>query len=231
MLNNATPHKTTQTILQQTIIEQTKVFVRNKLENEGTGHDWWHIVRVYNTAMLITKHEPGADIYAVSLAALLHDIADWKFNDGDLTAGSKIAGQWLAGCGVQTDIIEHVQDIIETTSFKGAGVATPMRTLEGQIVQDADRLDAIGAIGIARCFAYGGHKNRPLYNPEQPPVMHANFETYKKSDGTSVNHFYEKLLLLKDRMNTATAKRLAQERHAYMEQFLATFMREWGGRE
>lgn len=231
MLNTAIPTQTSPVTQQQTVIEQTKKFVRNKLEHEGTGHDWWHIVRVYNTAILIAKHEPKADLFVISLAALLHDIADWKFNDGDLTAGSKIAGQWLGECNVEASIIEHVQEIIETTSFKGAGVPTPMRTLEGQIVQDADRLDAIGAIGIARCFAYGGHKGNPLYNPEQQPVMHADFNAYKKSDGSSVNHFYEKLLLLKDRMNTPTAKRLAQERHVYMEQFLATFMKEWQGEE
>ena len=213
------------------IIEKTIQFVRSQLEGEGTGHDWWHVHRVYSTALNIAQQEKGADVFVVSLGALLHDIADYKFHDGDESVGPRVAGEWLEQCGVHRDVIDLVQEIIRTISFKGAGVATPMRTLEGKIVQDADRLDALGAVGIARCFAYGGSKGKPLYDPEIKPVMHTSFETYKKSKGTSVNHFFEKLFLLKDLMNTQTAKKIAQKRHDVMEQFIKTFFAEWDGCE
>jgi uncharacterized protein len=161
----------------------------------------------------------------------LHDIADWKFHDGDDALGPQTARQWLAGLAVERATIDHVCEIIATLSFKGAGVATPMRTLEGQVVQDADRLDALGAIGIARAFAYGGHKGQPLADPERAPRLHATFDDYKRGGSTTINHFHEKLLLLKDRMNTKTGRALAEARHDFMQQFLARFDHEWYGRK
>lgn len=160
---------------------------------------------------------------------LLHDIADHKFHDGDETIGPKVAGAWLEQLQVDESVIDHVKEIIRDVSFKGAGVQTPMRTIEGKVVQDADRLDAIGAIGIARAFAYGGYKKRELYNPELSPTEHSNFEAYKSDTGPTINHFYEKLLLLKDRMNTRTGKRIAEERHQFMELYLDRFYKEWDG--
>lgn len=210
------------------ILSKTEKFVRSQLEGEGSGHDWWHIHRVRNTALSIGKKEK-ADLYIVELAALLHDIADHKFHDGDETAGPRVAGDWLTSVSAKEKTILHVCTIIEEISFKGAKVATPMSTMEGKVVQDADRLDAIGAIGIARAFAYGGHKNRLLYDPEHEPTMHESFDEYKNDKGATINHFYEKLLLLKDRMNTKTGKEMAQNRHTYMEEFLTQFMNEWKG--
>lgn len=213
------------------VIQQTMQFVRNKLEGESTGHDWWHIHRVYELSLYIAEQENGVDMLVVALGALLHDIADYKFYDGDETIGPRVAGEWLASCGLDTDIIIHVQDIIKTISFKGAGVTTSMRTLEGKIVQDADRLDALGAVGIARCFAYGGSKGRMIYNPDENPVLHTSFETYKKSAGNSLNHFHEKLLLLKNLMNTEKGKEIAQMRHNQMEKFVKDFMDQWHGQD
>src|SRR5205823_10874493 len=161
--------------------------------------------------------------------ALLHDVADWKFADGDHDAGSRAARAWLDSLNVPQPVIDHVASIIAGLSFKGAGVETPMSTIEGQCVQDADRLDALGAIGVARAFAYGGHKGRALYDPAVPPQRHASFEAYKKNSGPTINHFYEKLLLLKDRMNTATGKRIAARRHEFMERFLEQLFAEWNG--
>jgi uncharacterized protein len=178
---------------------------------------------------LAIAREEGADLFIVDLAALLHDVADWKFADGDHTASPRAARRWLETLELGPGVIEHVEEIVAGLSFKGAGVATPMRSLEGQIVQDADRLDALGAIGIARAFAYGGHKGQAMHDPAIPPQMHATFDAYKTNVGTTINHFYEKLLLLKDRMNTSAGKRLAAERHAYMEQFLEQFFAEWQG--
>ena len=203
--------------------------VRERFENEGSGHDWWHIDRVWKMAERLGKEE-GADFFVVGLAALLHDIADWKFHDGDDTVGPKVARQILSDFSVPEETIAQVCNIIETISFKGAGVATKMETLEGKVVQDADRLDAIGAIGIARVFAYGGHKNQPIHNPELKPVAHQTKEDYFRNKGTTINHFYEKLLLLKDRMNTATAKKIAQGRHQCMEEFMERFFLEWDGK-
>ena len=211
------------------IISKTTEFAKNKLQGEGSGHDWWHIYRVWNNAKHIGSKE-NADMYIVELAALIHDIADWKFHGGDEAAGPKVAAEWLRGLNVDPDVIEHVAEIIRDLSFKGAKVATPMKTKEGMIVQDADRLDAIGAIGIARTFAYGGHKNREMYNPDIKPVFHESFEQYKSNSAPTINHFYEKLLLLKAMMNTETAKILAEERHAFMEEFLEHFYREWEGK-
>jgi len=210
------------------IIEQTQKFVETELEGDGSGHDWWHIHRVRNLACHLAEAE-GADPAVTELAALLHDIADWKFHNGDDSAGPKKAGEWLKTVGADADTISHVCEIISTVSYKGAGVATPMRTLEGKVVQDADRLDAIGAVGIARTFAYGGNRDRLIYHPEQAPVLHRSFEEYKKNDGHTINHFYEKLLLLKDRMNTETGKKMAEERHRFMELYLDQFFREWNG--
>lgn len=210
------------------ITEKTAQHVRGVLSGEGSGHDWFHIERVTRMALRLAQEE-GADRYVTELAALLHDIADWKFAGGDHEAGSRVARKWLESLSVETPTIDHVCEIIDGLSFKGAGVKTPMRTLEGQCVQDADRLEAIGAIGVARAFAYGGHKGQPMHDPEKTPQAHATFEAYKKNDGTTINHFYEKLLLLKDRMNTASGKRLAAARHVYLEQFLEQFLAEWQG--
>ena len=210
------------------LIQRTEEFVRGKLESEATGHDWWHVHRVRNNALMIARGEQ-VDTFIVELAALLHDIADWKFHGGDLSAGPRAAREWLESLGIEEEVIAHVCDIIAGVSFKGAGVETKMRTAEGRVVQDGDRLDAIGAIGIGRTFAYGGHSGRPMHDPEVRPVMHATFEQYKSSNGPTINHFFEKLLLIKDRLNTQTARKLAEERHAFMEQFLERFFAEWEG--
>jgi uncharacterized protein len=207
-------------------ISRTEEYVREKLPVDATGHDWHHVFRVRRNALAIGKAE-GADLLIVELAALLHDIADYKFHGGDEKAGPEVARQWLAGLNVPADIVEHICQIISRLSFKGAAVTQEPLSLEGQVVQDADRLDALGAIGIARAFAYGGFKGQPLYDPEVPPEMHTSFAAYKKSGGTSLNHFYEKLLLLKDRFNTAAGRRLAEERHAFLEEFVRRFLEEW----
>ena len=210
------------------IIDKTCRFVEEKLAGEGSGHDWWHIYRVWNLAKNIAGQE-GANLIIVELSALLHDIADWKFHNGDDSIGPKLAEQFLVENQVERRVIDPVIEIITSISYKGAGVPTPMNTLEGKVVQDADRLDAIGALGIARTFAYGGYKNRLIYHPEEKPVLHQSFEDYKKNQGHTINHFYEKLLLLKDRMNTASGKRLAEARHQFMQAYLDQFYREWDG--
>jgi len=210
------------------IIIQTTEYIKTKLMGEGSGHDWWHVYRVWKNAIHIGKQE-SVDIFVVELAALLHDVADWKFHNGNDEIGPQVAKEWLESLGVSVDTVSHVCQIIKDISFKGAGVVTAMKTTEGMVVQDADRLDALGAIGIARTFAYGGSKNREMYNPDINPEMHASFEQYKNSQGTSINHFYEKLLLLKELMNTATAKQIAEKRHAVMEDYLNQFYREWEG--
>src|SRR4030065_628869 len=205
------------------VIESIAKEVKKRFEGESSGHDWWHVYRVWKMAQHIGREE-GADMYVLELAALLHDIADHKFHNGDDTVGPKVARQILSGYKVQDDVIDHVCEIIATLSYKGAGVATDMRTLEGKIVQDADRLDAIGAVGIARCFAYGGHKNRPLQVPGGGPELQQSKSSYFKSNGPSINHFYEKLLLLKDRMNTRIGKEIAEGRHRFMEEYLDRFL-------
>ena len=210
------------------LIEKTRLYVEKELAGDGSGHDWWHVYRVWSIAKKITQKE-NADPTIVGLSALLHDIADWKFNDGDESAGSRQATAWLNKNGVDPRLVGEVCEIISTLSYKGAGVATPMRTIEGKIVQDADRLDAIGAVGIARTFAYGGNKNRLMYHPEETPVMHESFGHYKNNKGHTINHFHEKLLLLKDRMNTESAKKLAEQRHLFMENYLDRFHKEWNG--
>jgi uncharacterized protein len=211
------------------IINKTAEYAKATLTGLDSGHDWWHVYRVWKNAILIGKQEK-ADMFVVELAALLHDIADWKFHDGNDAIGPQTAREWLEKIAVDETIISHVCQIIKDISFKGAGVETKMKSMEGMIVQDADRLDAIGAIGISRTFAYGGLKGRELYNPEIEPEKHETFEQYKKSQGPTINHFYEKLFLLKDLMNTATAKMIAGHRHKVMEDFVNEFMLEWEGK-
>ena len=208
------------------IINKTMEYVKIKLEGEGTGHDFWHILRVYKTSIYIGKKE-GADLFVVELAALLHDIADWKFNDGNCNIGPKISREWLEYLEVDDLIINKITNIIRTMSFKGGTTNSKQKTIEGKVVQDADRLDAIGAIGIARSFAYGGYKQRELYNPNIKPQKYKDFKQYKESVDTTVNHFYEKLLLLKDLMNTNSGKTIAKERHEFMRSYLDQFFREW----
>jgi uncharacterized protein len=211
------------------VISKTMEYVKKELEGGYSGHDWWHIVRVRNNAMKISSAEKGADPFVVELAALLHDIADWKFHGGDEKASSRAAQEWLSSQNVSGTTIATVCRAIDEVTFKGAGVKTVPSTLEGKIVQDADRLDAIGAIGIARAFAYGGKIGAEIYNPKMKPVLHKSFGAYKSKRGPTINHFYEKLLLLKELMNTDTAKRLAEERHEYMKEFLERFYGEWEG--
>jgi uncharacterized protein len=212
------------------LIERTEAFVRERLDAGDVGHDWQHVDRVRRTAVMLGAAE-GADLIVVELAALLHDVADWKFHDGDEFAGSRAATHWLRSQLAAPELVTLVAQIIDEVSFKGAGVQTQPTTLEGQVVQDADRLDAIGAIGIARAFAYGGHKKRALYDPLIPPTPHDSFEAYRQGTGPTINHFHEKLLLLKDRMNTATARQIAASRHRFMEAFLQQFAREWNGED
>lgn len=202
--------------------------IKEILGNDGAGHDWWHILRVVKLAQQINKKEK-AEPFIVELAAWLHDIADHKYHNGDHRVGPKEARKWMESQDLDEEVIVKVETIVKEISYKGAEVSTPMTSLEGRIVQDADRLDAIGAIGIARTFAYGGSRNRLMYDPEQKPELHTDFEKYKSSTAPTINHFYEKLLLLKDRMNTDTGRELAASRHSYMESFLEQFYIEWEG--
>ena len=207
------------------IIAATIAFVKKELKNAEGGHDWFHIARVFKNTLLISKDEKVA-IFVVSLAALLHDIADPKFYNGDETVGPKVATTFLKEQKVDTVIITHVINIIKHISFKNSfdKEAKKFTSKELEVVQDADRLDAIGAIGIARCFNYGGFKNRGLYDPEIIPNLNMTKEQYKNSDAPTLNHFYEKLLLLKDQMNTASGKKIAAQRHAFMETSLQTVL-------
>ncbi|HQE34569.1 MAG TPA: HD domain-containing protein [Flavobacterium alvei] len=210
------------------IVNKTILFVKAKLENAEGGHDWFHIERVYKNALQIADGEV-CDTNVVKLGALLHDIADSKFHNGDEAIGPKLAREFLASNNVDKATIQHVIDIIKNVSFKGGNIEKTFSSIELNIVQDADRLDAIGAIGIARAFNYGGFKNRPLYNPNIAPKLHMSKEEYKNSQAPTINHFYEKLLLLKDKMNTETGRKIAQERHHFMEKFLSQFYAEWDG--
>lgn len=210
------------------LIDNTISFVKQKLENAEAGHDWFHIERVYKNALLIAEGE-DCDLTIVKLGALLHDIADSKFNNGDESIGPKVAREFLESQNASEETIEHVVNIIENISFKGGNFENFFSSKELEIVQDADRLDAIGAIGIARTFNYGGFKNRPLYNPTIAPKLNMTKEEYKKSEAPTLNHFYEKLLLLKDKMNTKTGKKIAHQRHEFMELFLSQFYTEWEG--
>jgi len=210
------------------LIDNTILFVKKQLENAEGGHDWFHIERVYKNALLIAQGE-DCDLTVVKLGALLHDVADSKFHNGDETVGPKMARTFLESENAPEETIQHVINIIENISFKGGNFDRKFHSKELDIVQDADRLDAIGAIGIARAFNYGGFKNRTLHNPNIPVNLNMSKEEYKKTEAPTINHFYEKLLLLKDRMNTETGKKIALERHHYMEGFLAQFYAEWDG--
>lgn len=211
------------------IIQQTKEYVEKTFSGEGTGHDWWHMYRVWMLAKQIAAKEADVDLFIVELGALLHDIADWKFNDGDMEAGPKAARAWLEGLRVDNETILKIEDIVRNVSFKGAQVAQTMSSKEGKIVSDADKLDAVGAIGIARTFAYGGAHGSPIYDPNVKPIQHKSFEEYKNGKTHTINHFYEKLLLLKDKLHTQTARDIAQHRHEFMEQYLQEFYAEWEG--
>lgn len=212
------------------IIQNTIQFVKETLKNAEGGHDWFHIQRVLNNAKLIAENE-SVNIFIVSLGALLHDIADPKFHNGDENIGPKIAKEFLEKQKIDKEIIQHIIHIINHISYKNSFTKTGEKftSKELEVLQDADRLDAIGAIGIARCFNYGGFKNRSLYNPEIAPNLTMTKEEYKNSSAPTINHFYEKLLLIKDQMNTVTGKKIAEKRHAYMEGFLKQFYEEWNG--
>lgn len=210
------------------IIKNTIHFVKQQLHGAEGGHDWFHIERVYKNAVLIAEGEE-CNIEIVQLGALLHDVADSKFQNGDETVGPKVARDFLERQGVDEATIAHVISIIENISFKGGNFEKKFSSIELDIVQDADRLDALGAIGIARAFNYGGFKNRALYDPAISPNLKMSKEEYKNSHSPTLNHFYEKLLLLKDMMNTKTGKKLTEGRHKYMEDFLLQFYAEWNG--
>ncbi|WP_299683507.1 HD domain-containing protein [uncultured Tenacibaculum sp.] len=209
------------------VINNTISHVKSVLQDAEGGHDFFHIERVYKNAMKIAKQEQQGDNLIIALGALLHDIADSKFHNGDETIGPKKARVFLETQEVEENTIIHVIKIIENISFKGGNFTQEFKSIELDIVQDADRLDAIGAIGIARCFNYGGFKNRVLYDPEIKPNLNMSKEEYKKSTAPTINHFYEKLLLLKDKMNTSAGKKMAEQRHSYMENFLQQFYNEW----
>jgi uncharacterized protein len=209
------------------LVERVAEHIKARFLLESSGHDWYHIERVWKLSRQLAVAE-GADREIAELAALVHDIADWKFHAGDETIGPREAERLLVQEGAPPELVAPVVDIVAGISYKGAGVSTAMKTLEGQCVQDADRLDAMGAIGIARCFAYGGHAGRLLHAPELAPVLHATAAAYKAAKGTSLNHFYEKLFLLKARMNTASGRGLAERRHQFMEDFVSQFLAEWG---
>ena len=210
------------------IINQTAEYVKSEMIGEGSGHDWWHVFRVWNTAKQICKTEK-ADSFIVELAALLHDISDWKSNGDDSEKTKQVVRDWLMSVGVSDSVIGDIVEIVLSLSFKGSDAEKEMVTIEGKIVRDADRLDAIGAIGIGRTFVYGGSKGREMYNPEQKNELNLTSDAYKKNATPTINHFYDKLLLLKDLMLTKTAKEMAEGRHRYMEGFLEEFYKEWDG--
>jgi uncharacterized protein len=212
----------------ETVIHKTVEFVKSVLAGAEGGHDWWHIYRVWQLSKHITASE-NADVFVVELGALLHDIADSKFHDGDEEIGPQKASKFLRSLEVDESVIANIENIIGNISFKGGREAPRFRSLELDIVQDADRLDAMGAIGIARTFNYGGYKNREIYNPDILPNLNMTKEEYKQSTAPTLNHFYEKLLLLKDRMNTSTGKLMAEQRHRFMEIYLDEFYKEWNG--
>ena len=212
----------------ETTIAQTVEFVKQQLAHAEGGHDWFHIERVWRTSIHIAQKE-SVDLLVVELGALLHDIADSKFHNGDEEIGPRVARKFMESLALDESIIEHVENIIKHISFKGGNHAQGFKSSELDVVQDADRLDALGAIGIARTFNYGGHKGHALYDPAIEPQLNMTKEEYKNSTAPTINHFYEKLLLLKDRMNTSTGKQMAEARHQYMEDFLQQFYAEWEG--
>jgi uncharacterized protein len=214
----------------QTIISKTIDFVKVTLVEAEGGHDWWHIYRVWKNAQHIGKAEDGVDMLVVELGALLHDIADSKFHNGNEEIGPKTAIDYLVSLGLSASVVEHVENIVRHISFKGSLEGQKWTSLELSVVQDADRLDALGAIGIARTFNYGGHKGRGIYDPNIKPNLVMTKEEYKNSNTSTLNHFYEKLLLLKDLMNTKTGKEIAEERHQFMERYLEQFYSEWEGK-
>ena len=213
------------------LVDDTFAFVKEKFSEDKTGHDWWHIYRVLKLAQRIADDEPAANPEVVELAALLHDIADWKFHDGDITAGPRAAREWLERQQAAPEVVDAVAYVVEHISYRGGTNKHVMQTLEGKIVQDADRLDALGAIGLARVFIFGGSRGRPLYDPEHAPETHMSFDSYRSTidQNTCINHFYEKLLKLKDGMHTKTAKQLAEHRHKILEDYLDEFYKEWEG--
>lgn len=213
---------------EKNLITKTELFVRETLKNSESGHNWFHIERVWKNAKHIGQAE-NVNMLIVQLAALLHDIADSKFHNGDETIGPRMAQKFLEEQEVDNEMIDHVVKIIENMSFRSAYDKPSFISKELQVVQDADRLDAIGAIGIARAFHFGGYKNREIYDPKVPPDLNMTKEAYKKSTAPTINHFYEKLLLLKDKMNTITGKQMAEERHVFMEKYLQQFYAEWNG--
>ena len=213
-------------LFEKQALRATEEYVQEVFSDEGSGHDWWHIHRVRKMALRIAETE-GGNLFIIEMAALLHDIDDWKLN---AETSSKVS-VWLKKLKINHLQSLHILEIINQVSFKGAGVENRATTIEAKIVQDADRLDAIGAIGIARAFAYGGHKNRLLHIPDSTPEFHTDFESYKKNQSSTVNHFYEKLLLLKNSLNTETAIEIAKNRHIFMEEFLQQFFAEWEGNE
>jgi len=215
---------------QRIIIEKTAAFVKEVLSGAEGGHDWWHIHRVWSLSRQIAQSE-NADLFVVELGALLHDIADSKFYGGDEDVGPRVAGEYLSTLNIDREVIVHVQNIIANISFKGGKHVQEFKSPELDVIQDADRLDALGAIGIARTFNYGGHKNREIYNPAIEPDLNMTKDEYKNSSAPSINHFYEKLLLLKDRMNTQTGQAMAEYRHRYMTGFLDEFFQEWDGKK
>ena len=213
------------------LVERVSRSVRRAMAGDGTGHDWWHVWRVWRTAVRLAKTEPRADRTIVELGALLYDLGDWKLHGGDLEAAPREAARLLERLGAGEALRRRVGQVCREISFKGAGVADRPTTLEARIVQDADRLDALGAVGIARTFAYGGAKGRLIYEPGVRPVLHGSFASYRRSKSHTINHFHEKLLLLRDRLHTRGARRIARERHAYLVGFLKRFHAEWDGRD
>jgi len=211
------------------IINSCIIFVKETLKNAEGGHDWWHIERVWKTAITISKNETNINKLIIELGALLHDIADSKFNGGNEEIGPLKAEEFLKSINIDTKTITHIKNIIHNISFKGGNTKQEFHSPELDIIQDADRLDAIGAIGIARCFNYGGYKNREIYNPNIKVDMNMSKEQYKNSTAPSLNHFYEKLLSLKDKMNTKKGKQMAEKRHLFMEEYLNNFYNEWEG--
>lgn len=211
------------------LVQRVATLAENFHSTDTTGHDWWHVYRVWNLSKYIARQE-NTDCLVVELAALLHDMDDHKIPGAD-AVNFPNARNTLLSLNADSLLVEKVVEVISQVSFKGAGVNTTPTSLEACVVQDADRIDAIGAIGVARAFAYGGSKNRELFNPNVKPTHHTSFEEYKNSKGSTLNHFYEKLLLLKDLLNTNTAKRIAQQRHAYMQQFVEQFLDEWNMRD